>query len=378
MEAWSSAVTWSPKRNAQRTQWVSANQGVIEGYFKILKLYLILSTVLFTCCIIYRVKAADMSTISECVVPKWVDLEGRRIVNIDHYTKWLVLTQAVHSKSCCGVLCPVQEDFRAMFAIIWFKCNICENYFKGSSDKPSQAMNLRYSLSWAILNTGSTYSAVNELLGFLNIPMMNSSTFIKDENSMDSVIDAALEESTNKAIEEEKEAVRMDMLKQNVVIEKGKLLESCAELDGSWGLRSNGNRFSSASGCAVIIGERSKKICFIGARNKRCSACTRNAKRKRAKKRIFPHKCFRNYKGSSGGMESSVINEGFRVVKGKGLKFTVITTDGDTTTVPKLKNDSDYGEEIRHQLCCNHVMKGTNKKFREVFFFISNNIFSPG
>lgn len=67
-------------------------------------------------------------------------------------------------------------------------------------------------------------------------------------------------------------------------------------------------------------------------------------------------------------MESDVIIDGFQKLHEKGIKFTTVITDGDSTTVSKLKNQCAYGHEIKHQLCCNHTLKNAGKKLREVSF----------
>lgn len=270
------------------------------------------------------------------------------------------MAQATHSRFCCGVLCPRQEEVKSMCSKLWLMCNVCNYIVKGSSEEPSRGTRLRFCTDWAILNSGSTYSMAQEMFSFLNIPFMDRKTFFKDELAMDTVLEAALQESMNKAIEEEINLASRELPEKQITDDSP--INLCCELDGSWGLRSNGHRYSSASGCAALIGTRSKKVVYIGTRNKRCSACNRNTANKSATK----HKCFKNYSGSSGGMESDIVIDGFKTLFEKGVKFTTIITDGDSTTVSKLKNSCSYGHEIRHQLCCNHTMKNVGKKLREV------------
>lgn len=274
------------------------------------------------------------------------------------------MSQAVHSKSCCGILCPRQEDMKSMRSTLWLMCNVCGLLVKGLSEEPSRGTRLRFCTDWAILNSGSTYSMAQEMFSFLDIPFLDRKTFFKDELAMDAVLETALHDSLNKALEEEVQ-LATDELRSNQLPEDSPLNLSC-ELDGSWGQRSNGHRYSSASGCAAIIGTRSKKVVYIGTRNKRCSACNVNASRLKSNKSVTEHKCYKNYSGSSGGMESHVVIEGFQKLHEKGVKFTTVITDGDSTTVSKLKNSCPYGHEIRHQLCCNHTLKNVGKKLREV------------
>lgn len=68
--------------------------------------------------------------------------------------------------------------------------------------------------------------------------------------------------------------------------------------DGGWGKRSYGKKFNSLSGCALLIGVRTKKVVFFGVRNKYCHKC------KIAQSKCTPvqyHECNINYKGPSSG-----------------------------------------------------------------------------
>lgn len=218
-------------------------------------------------------------------------------------------------------------------------------------------------LDWGILCSGGTYTQAHELFSFMNMPFLSRQTFIKDEASMDDTLEAALQKSMQKAVDEEKELAIDEMKDQGIAYVDGEPIESCAALDGSWGQRSNGHRYNSASGCAAIVSTRTKKVCFVDCRNKRCVACNRNIQRKKKGLRLHKHKCYRNYKGASGGMEPDIVIDGFKKLYNK---FTTVVTDGDSTTVARLKNSCKYGHEIRQQLCCNHAVKSCGKKLREV------------
>lgn len=312
----------------------------------------------------YRSKAASADEFSQVDIPKWKKLIGRRIIDYDYFVKWTITAQAVHSRYCLGVLCPTQEDVQSMVSTLWLMCNVCSAIVKGSSEEPSCGTRLRFCISWAILNTGSTYAMAQEFFSFLDIPFMGRQAFFKDETAMDTVLEKALQESLDKAIQEEVLLASQEL--KDKQLPDNTPLNLCCELDGSWGLRSNGHRFTSASGCAAMIGTRSKKVVFIGTRNKRCSACNHNASRLKSNKKITKHKCYKNYSGSSGAMEGDIIIDGFEKLYEKGIKFTTVITDGDSTTVPKLKNNCAYGHEIKQQLCCNHTLKNAGKKLREV------------
>ncbi len=79
-------------------------------------------------------------------------------------------------------------------------------------------------------------------------------------------------------------------------------------LDGGWSKRSHKHSYNANSGVGVIFGARTKRLIFIGVRNKYCSVCT-VAKNKGVTPK--EHNCFLNWSGSSCAMESDIIAEGF-------------------------------------------------------------------
>lgn len=58
-----------------------------------------------------------------------------------------------------------------------------------------------------------------------------------------------------------------------------------------------------------MIGAETKKILFLGIRNKFCYVC---AKAKKAKTDVPNHVCYKNYCGPSTGMETDIITEAFK------------------------------------------------------------------
>ncbi|KMQ81667.1 hypothetical protein RF55_25596 [Lasius niger] len=81
--------------------------------------------------------------------------------------------------------------------------------------------------------------------------------------------------------------------------------------DDSWMKRSYSNAYNSLSGIGAIISDHTKKILFVGVRNKFCAICDvaeRNGIEPKA------HKCYKNFdrNASSTRMESDVIAEGFK------------------------------------------------------------------
>ena len=73
---------------------------------------------------------------------------------------------------------------------------------------------------------------------------------------------------------------------------------------------------------------------YIGIRNKYCAVCN-HAKQKNIG--VKSHICFKNYDGSSTGMESNILVVGFKSsLDMYGTKYTKIITDGDSCTYKKI------------------------------------------
>lgn len=308
--------------------------------------------------------AVDTDIFSVNPIAEWNDIEGRRIVDLNYLCKCLVQAQAQHSVSCRGVLCILQENYRSMISTLWFKCNSCAALFKVASEKPAPKPVLRRAMVWGTLCSGGTFNHTKELLAFCDIPFMALKTLVGDELDMDTILEAAKDESLSKAVAEEKEACITELRNKGLTIDENAPVRASVALDGSWAARSYGCRYTSASGCAAIVAENTKKIIFMACRNKRCSICSRQQRSGEPVQK--DHKCYKNYSGSSGGMEPDIIIEGFHKLMEQHLWLTTITTDGDSTTVTRVKNSVKYGPSIEHQLCCNHICKNIGKKLREV------------
>ncbi len=74
--------------------------------------------------------------------------------------------------------------------------------------------------------------------------------------------------------------------------------------DCQWSSRSNGHRYKARGGCAVLIGENTKNIIYLGCKVKKF-----------------------NYEGTSTGMESMIIKEGFEEIYKQGAVITKYIAD---------------------------------------------------
>lgn len=95
---------------------------------------------------------------------------------------------------------------------------------------------------------------------------------------------------------------------------------------------------------AVIIGQATRKVLFIGVRNKFCVICKRAEN-----KNILPisHIRYKNWKGSSTAMEADIVVEGFNSsIQMHGVRYKEIIGDGDSSVLAKIRSNVPYGKEV--------------------------------
>ncbi|GBP90191.1 hypothetical protein EVAR_64173_1 [Eumeta japonica] len=135
--------------------------------------------------------------------------------------------------------------------------------------------------------------------------------------------------------------------------------------DACWSSRSYGNNYRALSGAAAIVGRRFGEVLFIGIKNKYCLVCARAEK----KQVLAPeHACYKNYTGSSSGMEAEIICQGFETsVQMYNLIFGRLIADGDSATYAKILARNPY---LNHTVikieCRNHVLRNMCNKMRAI------------
>ncbi|KMQ87950.1 hypothetical protein RF55_12641 [Lasius niger] len=140
--------------------------------------------------------------------------------------------------------------------------------------------------------------------------------------------------------------------------------------DGSWMKRSYGNAYNSPSGIGAIIGYRTKKLLFVGVRNKYCTAVCDMVERKGIKSKT--HKCYKNFNRneSSTRMESDAIVEGFKCsLEMHGLIFKTVIADGDSSVYQTIIDNRPYSEQmvtVKKIECTNHLLRNLCKKLKVV------------
>lgn len=248
---------------------------------------------------------------------------------------------------------PIKETAVCMVSTITLQCTACGMCFRGTTENPRNKQQIRKSCVWATLVSGETYAHTEEFLAHLGVPFMCFEAFSSTEVAMYDVVEAEAKSSMERAITEEKQSVDEDQYG---------IPSTIAYIDGSWPIRSYGNKYSSRSGAAVIFGHESKKILYCGTKNTFCIQCYINERDNKNKE----HRCFANYSGSAGSIEPAILVDGFRWLAERGLKIRMVVGDGDSNVFDCLKDQVDYGEELQKANCKNHAIKNLKKHLHTV------------
>ncbi|KMQ83895.1 hypothetical protein RF55_18845 [Lasius niger] len=182
-------------------------------------------------------------------------------------------------------------------------CNYEANIWSQSTEP--EKLDLNKAAVAATITVGNGYAQLEEFCAAINISCMSEKTYIKHrENIVDDFQKTAIE-TMKMACELEKEFA----LERNETINGIPYITVIA--DGSWMKRLYGNTYDSLSGVGAIIGYRTKKVLFIGIRNKFCTVCDMG---ERNGLEPYSHKCYNNFdcKASSIRMESDAIVEDFK------------------------------------------------------------------
>lgn len=228
---------------------------------------------------------------------------------------------------CDNPLCPVTETI--------------------STDSNGESLNELAVLG--ALSTGSGFSQEEEKFSTMDVKYMSRYMFSSHEKKAGEVVQACAKDNMEKNIMEEIKAAerRGDKDDEGYNI--------TAIVDGGWCKRSYGRGYNASSGVAVIMGLATKKIIFLGIRNKFCVICQGIKKGKIAEKK---HTCYKNWEGSSTGMESDVIVEGLNYLNEvNNVKCSRIVGDGDSNTMTKIKQKVPYGRSVLKIECVNHAVR---------------------
>nr|XP_018910970.1 PREDICTED: uncharacterized protein LOC109039769 [Bemisia tabaci] len=211
------------------------------------------------------------------VIRNLESLKHRRIVDISHFIKEVA---KLGDHECLanrqlGGMDFLKENRLGLASVLTFGCNYC-GQARRIKTIPEGSKQINMSCVAGSNAIGKGHDHLAELLVFLSIPPLSYDAFRTHEDEVAEVFFDALEEDMMEAGKAERD----------ISIRKGRFLEGMPVVtvigDGGWSHRSYGHKYNAKSGVAVIIGKNTKRLLYIGVRNKYCSVCA-IAKRKKEK-----------------------------------------------------------------------------------------------
>lgn len=274
-----------------------------------------------------------------------------------------------HSNIGCGV-----EHFKivgcqqmGLEKVYNIRCEMCNHTERiPCLQKHDDTMDINRSAVATTMVTGGGYSRLEELMSGMNMSCMSKKTY---EKCQDEIIDAfqlAAQREMEDAGKQERE----------LAIARGDVYPGCnipwiaVVADGSWMKRSyRGGDYNSLSGVGAIVGYRTKKVLYIGVKNKFCFICQSAANKG---EQAREHRCFKNWdrNQSSTGIESAAIVEGFnRSMEMHNLIYATLVADSDSSVYKRILDNDPYGEykvQVQKIECTNHLLRNFGRRINDI------------
>ncbi|KAL7644095.1 UNVERIFIED_CONTAM: hypothetical protein RMT77_004918 [Armadillidium vulgare] len=214
-------------------------------------------------------------------------------------------------------------------------------------------------LSIGAMETGIGYTALHKLMSKINLPTISLAQFhINLENSL-----AVIEQLVEKMKDQAADIVKRHYISIGTEYQEG-LMNIEVSFDGTWLTRGYG----SLIGLGFVVDVETGIILDYHILSKYCNSCTQfkrkkhlNEEEKQAWKEQHKEKCLANHEKekSSSSMEGKIAEVLFARSKERGLRYTTILSDEDSSTFNKLQKLNPYGESfpITKQNCLNHINK---------------------
>lgn len=233
---------------------------------------------------------------------------------------------------------------------------MCQKEFEIYNSKE----NLNHKAVEGAMVAGCGYAQLNQMTAALDLPVISQYMYDKKHDRVCEDWEATAWEEMKKAGDEEREAA----IKAGKVNKDGTALIDVI-VDGCWCKRSYKTNYAALSGAAAIIGRRFGKVLFISVKNKYCCICARAEKRKET---VKDHKCYKNYSGSSTGMEANIISEGFkRSIEMHQVIYSRFIADGDSSTYSKILETRPYPDVTVEKINCkNHILRNFCNKLQQL------------
>ncbi|KAL4126281.1 hypothetical protein QTP88_010504 [Uroleucon formosanum] len=290
-----------------------------------------------------------------------INLEGRRIVDINYIFK--SIKSINHSAFGCTFnnLTFSHEVRNGFISSFYFTCNFCHQKEVIHSEAPCTKFNTNIAMVTAAINIGQGHAQLEELGAITNMPVMSNSKYQLLHNDISTYMNELSWEDMELA---GKEKAKITIENNDVDAEGRPMIAVIA--DGAWSKRSYKTKYNALSGVVCIVGAKTRKILFIGVRNKYCCVCQRAYKNN---KEPDEHMCFKNWNFPSTAMEANIIVDGFkRSLDMHNLIYSRLIGDGDSSFMNKLHLAKPYGSDfiIKKIECLNHILRNYVNKLKDI------------
>lgn len=278
-----------------------------------------------------------------------MDICGRRIVDISYFINQLFSFPHHGLFSCTPSLVYIKGEFKnGLISTFTLSCKMCNiDYAVKSEDPKKKIFNTNAAAVNGSISIGIGYSQTCELLSSLDIPSFSREKYGKLH---DELVETYNETAWTSMLEAGQEETRIAIENNEVDGEGHPLITVVA--DGAWSKRSYKTNYDAKSGVATIIGYKTKKVLFLGVKNKYCSVCKILGEE-------TEHFCYKNFDGPSTAMESNIIVEGFKCsLQMHGIIYKTLVADGDSSVHKKILEARPYGDTVVEKIeCRNHLLR---------------------
>ena len=290
--------------------------------------------------------------------------DGSRVISLSCLGEYIA-TINQHSLLCNANIHFLGEINRnGLASTLVSKCCKCQLMLSFETSKKvhintSSQFEVNIGATLGQIATGGGGSHLEEQLSACDIPSMHTETFVILERKLGILLE---EEVTTQLIQAGKE-------EEEQAIQKGKYHQGVPAIsvvvDCGWSKRSHKHSYNANSGVGVIFGAETKRLLYVGVRNKYCSVCS-IAKRKGVQPK--EHHCFCNWSGTSCGMEPDIITEGFCCSESMhGLRYMWLIGDGDSSALHAITTLVPYGRDVKKVECSNHAVKCYRTRLENIY-----------
>lgn len=289
-------------------------------------------------------------------------VQGRRLVDISHFIQQLQNISSHNSLFNCNFthMALEGEKRNGLISKYKFRCNMCKKDFMVTSEDLSNKDNVNANVAavTGITSAGIGYSQFEEITACMDVPIFVHKNYAQIQDMIYEKWESTAVESMAAAANRERDAA----------VAEGKLSKDGIPVidvyaDACWSSRSYGNNYKALSGAAAIVGRKFGEVLFVGIKNKYCLICARAEKKQIA---TPEHICYKNYTGSSSGMESEIVCQGFESsVAMYNVIYGRLIADGDSATYAKILARDPYPTYTVQKIeCRNHLLRNMCNKLR--------------